>query len=164
MKQGEALERLIASLERTLADKQNVTVESPKRLTDKITGKLREHDVILAVNQGHHVFLIAIECRDLSRPITVNQVEGFWKKCQDTGVGQGVIVSAAGFYNTAKTKADHLGIRCLDLEEVESFDWLLAPGINVVTKRLLRTDWTFVPEQDGVVEKVTLKSLIKTAT
>lgn len=153
MKQGRALEKLVASLEKALADAKNVSVESPMRLPDRTTGSLREHDVILTINQGHHSILIAIECRDRSRPITVNQVEGFWAKCQDTGIGQGIIVSATGFYNTARKKAKHLGIRCIGIEEVDSFNWLLAPGIHAVTRRLLRNDWMFFPEVDGIVER-----------
>jgi hypothetical protein len=43
-------------------------------------------------------------------------------------------------------------LRCLDLEEAEDFDWLLAPGIHAVTRRLIRNDWTFFPTQEGVVE------------
>mgnify|MGYP001408041090 CR=1 FL=1 len=152
MKQGKALEQLVASLEKALSVEQSVLIKSPKRMPDKTTGRLREHDVVLTINQAHHTFLIAIECRDLSRPVTVNQVEGFWAKCQHTGVGQGVMVSASGFYNSARTKADHLGIRCLDLEEAKSFNWLLAPGIQATTRRLLRNDWTFFPEKEGVVE------------
>lgn len=161
MNQGKALERLILSIEKTLADNPNVLVESPKRLPDRTTGKLREHDVVLIVTEGHHSFLIAIECRDLSRPITINQVESFWAKCHDTGIGQGIIVSSSGFYNTARTKADHLGVRCLDIEEAESFNWLLAPGIHAITKRLLSNDWTFFPESDGIVEKVNFEVVDK---
>lgn len=152
MRQGKALEELVASLEKALSVEHGVAVESPKRMKDKTTGKLREHDVVLAIEQAHHTFLIALECRDLSRPVTVNQVEGFWAKCQHTGIDQGVIVSASGFYNSARTKADHLGIRCLDLEEAKVFNWLLAPGIQATTKRLLRNDWTFFPEKEGIVE------------
>jgi len=152
-KQGKALENLIVSLEKALAENPNVTVHSPMRLPDRTTGKLREHDVVLELKEGHHSVLIAIECRDRSRPIGVPQVEGFGAKCQDTGINQGVIVSTTGFYNTARTKADHIGIRCLDIEEVESFDWLLAPGIHSITRQLLSNDWTFYPVEDGVVER-----------
>ncbi len=125
---GRALEQLIACIEKALADTKNILVESPKRVPDRITGKLREHDLVLTVTQQHHSLLIAIECRDRSRPMTVEQVESFFAKCQDTGIHQGILVSTSGFYNTAREKADHLGIRCLDLEEVDQFDWLLAPG------------------------------------
>ena len=85
MRQGKSLEALVEQLERSLAKSENVSVSAPKKLRDRITGRLREHDVVLTVNQGHHEILIAIECRDRSRPITVNQVEGFWAKCHDTG-------------------------------------------------------------------------------
>ncbi|WP_341328427.1 restriction endonuclease [Methylotuvimicrobium sp. KM2] len=156
-KTGKSLEKLVSSLEKALGDSGNVVVESPKRLTDKITGKLREHDVVLTINQAHHQVIVAIECRDRSRPITVNQVEGFWKKCQDTGVDHGVIVSSMGFYNTARQKSDFLGIRCLDIEEVESFDWMLAQGMHSLTKRLLHHDWVFYPKKEGIADKTNME-------
>lgn len=150
-KKGKALESLVSSLEKALAENPNVIVHSPMRLPDRTTGKLREHDVVLELKEGHHSLLIAIECRDRSRPIGVPQVEAFWAKCQDTGISQGVIVSTTGFYNTSRTKADHLGIRCLDIEEVENFEWLLAPGIYATTTHLLSNDWAFFPVEDGVI-------------
>ncbi len=150
---GKSLEQLIYSLERALGHDDNVSVESPKRVPDKITGKKREHDVLITIKQGHHQVQVAIECRDRSRPITVNQIEGFWKKCQDTGIDKGVLVSTMGFYNTARKKADFLDIRCLDVEEVDSFDWMLAPGVHSIIKKLLHHEWTFYPELDGIAEK-----------
>ncbi|MCA9501247.1 MAG: hypothetical protein KC588_18800 [Nitrospira sp.] len=87
-KKGTSLEQLIRSLERALSPKKDIKIESPKRFPDKTTGKLREHDVVLTVEHGHHPLIIAIECRDRSRPITVDQVEGFWAKCQHTGINQ----------------------------------------------------------------------------
>ena len=158
---GKSLERLVASIEKALGRETNVKVESPKRLPDRTTRKLREHDVVLTIKQGHHLLTIAIECRDRSRPITVNQVEGFWAKCQDTGIDQGIIVSSMGFYNTARKKADHLGIRCLDIEEVESFNWLLAHGIHFITPKLIDQNWMFIPEEDGIVKNENMEILIR---
>jgi len=156
-KTGKSLEKLIASLEKALCGADNVVVESPKRLKDKITGKMREHDVVLTISQSHHQVIVAIECRDRTRPITVNQVESFWKKCQDTGVDHGVVVSSMGFYNTARQKADFLGIRCLDIEEVESFDWILTHGIHILRKRLLHHEWIFYPEKEKIANKTTME-------
>jgi predicted helicase len=156
---GKTLEKLIASLEKVLANRGDIVIEAPKRMPDRTTGSLREHDVVLTTTHGHHSFTIAIECRDHSRPITVNQVEGFWAKCQDTRIDQGIIVSSAGFYNTARKKAEHLGIRCLDIEEVESFDWLLAPGIRSITKKIVDIDWTFHPETTGIVDSSNFEML-----
>ena len=80
MKKGRSLEKLVAYLERHLSANDLVTVESPKRLRDKSTGRLREHDVVLTLESGHHTMLVAIECRDRSRPVGVPQLEGFAKK------------------------------------------------------------------------------------
>ncbi len=154
---GKLLEQLVCNLEKVLAQNENVLVESPKRVPDKITGKKREHDVVLTIDQGHHQMMVAIECRDRSRPITVNQVEGFSKKCEHTGVDKGVIVSSMGFYNTAKEKADFLGIRCLDIEEVESFDWMLAPAIHSFTRKVLHQEWMFFPEKENVASKTNME-------
>lgn len=152
-KPGKALERLVANLEQALAKNPNVTIHLSKRLRDRTTGKLRQHDVVLELKEGHHSVLIAIECKDRSRPIGVPQVEGFGAKCLDTGINQGIIVSTKGFCKTARTKAAHQGIRCLDIEEIENFDWLLAPGIHTTTTHLLSHDWEFYPVKDGVVER-----------
>jgi len=148
MKKGKALEKLIESLERAMADKEYVIVESPKKLPDKRTGRLREHDVVLTVKQAHHQMFIAIECRDRSRPITVPQVEGFYQKCLDTSIDQGIIVSSSGFYRTAREKAEILGIRCLDLEKATSLEWLLAPGLTIFSKTIKHTNWTLIPGED----------------
>lgn len=163
-KQGKSLEQLVASIERVLADQTTVEIESPKRLRDRTNGELREHDVVLKIKQGHHIVLVAIECRDRSRPIGAPEVEAFSAKCQDTGINQGIMVSPSGFYNSARRKADHLGIRCIDLEEAGSFDWLLASGVQSVMKKLLTHDWKFFPEKEGLVTRATMEVLASDGT
>ena len=151
-KRGEPLERLVATLEKALVDDKSTSIESPKRLRDRTTGQLREHDVILTIRREHHEFKVAIECRDRSRPVTVNQVEAFEAKCRDTGINQGIIVSTSGFHDTARSKADHLKIRCLDIEEAVQFDWLPTPVLNFLHRSLLSATWTFFPEDESVIE------------
>lgn len=148
MKPGKSLEKLVENLEKVLAGKGNLTIESPKRLVDKTTGRLREFDVLLTIKQQHHEVLIGFECRDRSRPITVNQVEGFWKKCQDTGIAQGIMVSSNGFCATATMKAEHLGIRCLNVEEVSSFNWLLTKGMVVYKRNIKHIHYTYNPAEN----------------
>ncbi len=152
VKKGKSLEKLVAHLEKALAGAEDVKIESPKKLIDKITGKLREHDVVITLVRHHHELYIAIECRDRSRPITVNDVEGFFTKCQHTGIAQGIIVSAKGFYKSAREKANWLGIKCLDLEQATSFDWLLAEGIHLFNREIRHTAWTLIPVQE-IIEK-----------
>lgn len=59
MRKGRYLEKLVAYLERHFAANDSVAVESPKRLRDKSTGQLREHDVVLTITSGHHTVLVA---------------------------------------------------------------------------------------------------------
>lgn len=130
MKKGRSLELLVEKLERQLASDENVLIESPKKIRDIQTGKLREHDVVLTYNQAHHELLVAIECKDRSRPVGVPDIEAFSNKCRYTNINQGIVVSSSGFAKTALEKADSMGIRCLELKEVESVSFLL-PGATV---------------------------------
>jgi len=159
VKDGKALEQLVGIIEKAIAGNDNVTVEIDRKLADKITGEQRQFDVALTVRHQHHTVVIAIECRDKARPVGVADVEAFHTKCQHTGVNQGVIVSTSGFANTARTKADLLGIRCLDIEEVASFNWMLAEGMHVIEKKLLHHSWKFFPEKAGLVDDSNMELL-----
>jgi Restriction endonuclease len=145
-KTGKPLEELVASIERALAHNQNVQVQSPAFLIDKVTGENREHDVLLTITGSHHSAMIGIECRDRSRKVTVNDVEGFWSKCQDTGIDHGIMVSPKGFSKSALGKAKHRGVRCLQLTEAKSFNWLLAGDCKSRHRNVLHTTWTFFPD------------------
>ena len=81
-------------------------------------------------------------------------------KCQDTGVDKGIIVSSKGFYNTTKIKAEKLGIKCLLLEKVASFDWLLPSGATVLKQDLKHVDWTIIPETEQAQEEQKKFSLV----
>jgi hypothetical protein len=156
---GKPLEILIASIERVLGHNGNVSVQAPANVPDRITGESREHDVLITITASHHKSFIAIECRDRSRKITVNDIEGFWSKCQDTGIDQGVLVSPKGFTKSAIIKATHRSIRCLTLTEATSFNWLLASGMTIQTRRVKHTNWTFFPEVDLVPPPATFTIL-----
>jgi hypothetical protein len=144
---GRALEQLTATLERVLGTGTSAHIESPAHLTDRVTGERREHDVLLRIKTSHHETLIAIECRDRSRKITVNDVEGFYMKCRDTGVDQGVVVSSKGFSRTALFKAKVRNIRTLLLNDARSFPWLGTAGITGLTRRINHISCMFEPEQ-----------------
>lgn len=129
MKPGENLQRFVRALEKVTNNAPNIKVESPKRMRDKDTGRLREHDVVLTFSLSHHNLVMALECRDRSRKIGAPDVEAFKKKCDRTGVHRAMMVSASGFTSTALKKAEAMDIGCLALEEVDRFDWCLAPGV-----------------------------------
>jgi hypothetical protein len=137
MKPGENLQRLVRALEQAINNAPNITVESPKRLPDKDTGKPREHDVVLTFSFSHHSMVLALECRDRSRKVGVPDVEAFRKKCDRTGVHRAIIVSATGFAKTALRKAEAMEIGCLGLEEVPRYNWCRAPAIEYYVRDLL---------------------------
>jgi len=149
MKPGRSLEKLVTYLERHFADSDTVLVESPKRLPDKTTGKLREHDVVLTVTSGHHNILVAVECRDRSRPVGVPQIEAFAKKCSETLVDKGVIVSPCGFTSTAMPKSKALGIRCLSLDQVDSLPWMFRDfKFQKFHTSYKHVNFTIIPEEN----------------
>ncbi|MCK1345929.1 restriction endonuclease [Bradyrhizobium sp. CW11] len=135
-KTGRDLQRLIRAIEAARAAGQPIEIESPKRIRDKITGKLREHDVVLTITHEHHAIVVALECRDRSRPIGVDAVEAFRSKCDDTGIHSGVMVSSRGFTSTAKIKAAVYNIRCLSLDQVDGFDWCLPTAVTVLRREI----------------------------
>lgn len=137
-RQGEDFHRLVELLEKSISDQESVTIESPKYLPDKITGELREHDIVLTYDFPLQQLVVAIECRDRSRKITVGQVEEFYTKCRDTGVDKGIIVASGGFAGTARAKAAHYGIDCLTLTQVARIDWCSQSEI-VIRQRVPRS-------------------------
>lgn len=128
---GQWLHRLVEVIERALGADEKIKIESPKRLASKVTGELREHDIIITVSGSHHTVLIALECKDWSRPVGEPEVEAFRSKCEHTGVGQGIIVSPQGFSEGGMKLAQHYGIRCLTLEQAEQFNWLGTSELGV---------------------------------
>lgn len=156
---GKALERLVALIESALGT-DGVKVETRKRLPDRITGNLREHDVLVTITRRHHELRVAIECKDTSRPVTVQTVEAFHQKCRDTGIDQGAIVATSGFAGSAREKAAHYNIRCLDILSAESFSWMLGTTFTFLTRRLDAHSWKFFPEVEGIATKENMEILL----
>jgi hypothetical protein len=141
-RRGRTFEELTALLEQALRTHPDVRVESPARVTDMVTGQSREIDVLLTIPLAHHTIRIALECRERSRPVGVPEVEAFLSKIQDTGINQGVIVSATGFASTARTKAEKHHIRCLSLNQVSSLEWLNTDHVAVLQRYVHNNDWS----------------------
>lgn len=155
-KPGESLQRLVEAIERSVQSPSNVIIESPKRMRDKDTGRLREHDVVLTIRGAHHTLLVAIECRDRSRKVGVPAIEAFSKKCERTGVNMAVVVSSSGFTTTAVQKAKSLNIRCMSLEEAAQVDWCLMSNLRSRTRHLLRVNLEIIPEDERLFGEIEL--------
>lgn len=124
MKNGRALELLVAHLERISSQSKGVIVESPLFLKDKTNDQKREFDVGLIVSWSHHKLTTVIECKDWSQVVGSPEIEAFATKCSDCLVNDKVFISPSGFTEPALKKAEFYGIRCIHLNEVSSFPWL----------------------------------------
>lgn len=133
---GIPFQAFVARLEGIISKTEGVTVESSKRLIDKDTGRLREHDVVITRRDAHHVITTAIECKDTGRKVGVPVIEAFWKKCERTGINHRLIVSAKGFTTTARKKAEALDVICMELSEASSFEWLAMDGFVRIDHKL----------------------------
>lgn len=136
---GQALQKLVETIERVVNARPEIRIESPKRLRDKDTGRWREHDVVLTFKFEHHEMVTALECKDRSRKIGVPDVEAFRAKCLRTGIDRGIMVSSLGFTKSAIEKANAQNIGCLTLSEAPGFDWCMMPGVECHTANLQHT-------------------------
>jgi hypothetical protein len=93
--------------------------------------------VLVTIRQPHRKLTVALECRDRSRRVTIDQVESFVTKVRHTGVSRGVIVSRLGFGGPALEKARHYGIDCLTLQEAERVDWMALRSMPVISREFL---------------------------
>ena len=139
-KPGQRFQEFVAILERAFGHADGVTIHSPYKLRDKDTGRLREHDVVIVRKTHHGETLTAVECKDRGRPVGVDFVEQFSKKNEKTGIHHGIIVSATGFAETAKTKAKALNITCMTLAEAESHPWVGTSFIVSSSRNFLHLD------------------------
>lgn len=121
---GQRFHNFIATLERMFANQDRATVAFSLRLPNKDTGRLRERDVVITRRTHHGPNLTALECRDQRRKVGIPQIEAFAKKCEKTGIHQGVVVAVNGFASTARTKAKALNMTCMELVEAEAFEWI----------------------------------------
>ncbi len=118
---GRRFERVVESIERLLDP--SVPVEFDAKLPDRTTGDLRQFDILVRVPATHGPLLVAVECKDWSRPIDVAEIDAFVTKCGDCGISKAVIVSSNGFSEAARGKARFNKIDALVLEETGHVNW-----------------------------------------
>jgi hypothetical protein len=148
-KDGKLFESLVAIIEQAKSTSPNLSFETHKRISDRITGESREIDILITITAEHHKVFIAIECRDHRRPITINQVEGFITKCSHTGINKGIFVSSTGFTKSALKKANFYGIDSLTLKEISNVSWLVEPKIRLCQRRIVEVNFIFIHENIG---------------
>lgn len=136
---GRELERVVSAIERAFSATP-MTVTSPEFVIGRHSGTRREVDVSLRGQVGSASIFVMVECRDRSRPATVQWIDEVAAKASDVGASKAVVVSAAGFASTARGYAHKLGIETRTLTELESegsLEWLAhVQNITVEYKRV----------------------------
>lgn len=107
-RKSERFEKLVARIQAGLSPAAQV--KHNERIKGRKSGSLRQVDVTVRQQVGQFPLLIAIECKDLSRPADVKHVEAFGGLLDDIGAHKGSMVSARGFSATAKKRAAEAGI------------------------------------------------------
>ena len=138
MKKGRDLETLVEIFETNISFSENRTVMSPYLMRDAVTGQQREFDVMVTVKSGHLELKTAFECKDWKRSVDVQEVEGFYTKCKNNRIHQGVLVSSNGFTEPAIKMADHFGFKCLTLSGVGEIKNLLAEGVTLLKREIVK--------------------------
>ena len=117
-------EEIAAALKRALDPRQEVRIITHARVTDAVTGRPRDIDVLLETVVAGTTVRLAIECRRRKRAIDKPQIEAFVTKLEDCKIEKGVFVSSSGFAQEALAAAAHHNIVCCHLTEVAQLPWL----------------------------------------
>lgn len=107
-KKWRKFEKLVAGIH--LPGEAGTKVKFDDTIADKRTGRPRQIDVSVSSNQSFYSHLVIIECKDKTRKVTVEWIEGFRSKIEDVGAQKGVMVSPTGFTEGAVQKAKSYGI------------------------------------------------------
>lgn len=118
-KKGAALEQLVALIQETLKDRQDVAIETNVKVCD-ITSVNREIDVLVTTYVQELPYVIAFECKDYSKKaVDIQVVDAFGGKCKYLPqIHRKVLVSTSGYTANAKARAKQEGIELCTLKDI----------------------------------------------
>lgn len=151
-------QKLVYEIERQLAP-LGAIVEESAMLPERVTGELREVDILVSLDEGHHCVRIGIECQDRSRPATKQWVEAIAKKHEELGINKTVLISSSGFYASARRRAESLFISVLDITGIDKADWPtevlrnLKVPVRDRSSEVIKIGWGFLELGPGQTRK-----------
>lgn len=151
-------QKLVYEIERQLAP-LGAIVEESAMLPERVTGELREVDILVSLDEGHHRVRIGIECQDRSRPATKQWVEAIAKKHEELGINKTVLISSSGFYAAARRRAESLFISVLDITGIDKADWPtevlrnLKVPVRDRSSEVIKIGWGFLELGPGQTRK-----------
>jgi|SRR6185503_18176400 len=157
-------QKLVYEVERQLAP-LGAVVEESAMLPERLSGELREVDILISLDEGPHQVQIGIECQDRSRPATKQWVESIAKKHEELGINKTVLVSSSGFYSSARRRAVSLFMSVVDIAYIDKADWPsevlrnLKVPVRDRTSEIIKVGWGFLELGPGQTQK-TVSNLI----
>ncbi len=125
-KNGKALEQLVRLIQEALKEQQNTTIISNQKIKAS-NGVLREIDVLVRSEINGMEIVIAIECKDYSRPVGVEKMDSFKAKCDSiSSINKKIFVSTSGYTVGAIKNAELYGIATYTVSELDKesiFTW-----------------------------------------
>ncbi len=123
-------QELIHAIQLQLADGAQVT--ESKELTNRVTGRKREVDILVEAEVGGHTMTIGIECKagesKSSRPVDVEWVERMIQKHAHLPIHKTVLVAESGFTPQAIELATWSRVDVLTLGDAMATDWTTVVG------------------------------------
>lgn len=117
-------------------------VQHNVRILGRISGKLRQIDVLVTARVGPHEIVIVIECKSYRRPIDVGVVDALVGKLQDVGADRGVL-----FANRIPTEAARQRMENATQPRLDGYVLQLEPRLSE------RDAWEILDEQDWLDEE-----------
>jgi hypothetical protein len=118
-KDGKPLEKVVRLIHETLKDRPNTLIYSNHKI-ENTGGRKREFDVFIETSINDIQIKIAVECKEYSKPISVEKIEAFKAKCDRVPtINKKIFVSKSGYQTDSINAAREFGIDLYDIKDIE---------------------------------------------
>ncbi|MCU0437767.1 MAG: restriction endonuclease [Raineya sp.] len=132
---GKQLEKVIRLIQETLKDKQDTRIYSNHKLENS-SGTKREFDILIETTVNDIIIRIVIECKDFSKPVSVEKIEAFKAKCDRIpSINKKIFVSKNGYQSDAIKAAKDFGIELYELKDITNENILEWMNISIIGMR-----------------------------
>lgn len=139
---GKKYEHFVANLQRAIikaeliTTQRNIEVELNKKIKDNC-GIEREFDIYWEYELGGITNKTIIECKDYSKPVSVDKIDALIGKTRDIPDLKAVFATKKGYQSGAKKKAEQNKIDLLVVREQKDSDWFDESEKPVIKKLFL---------------------------
>jgi hypothetical protein len=125
------VENVVAAIESSLASVPGTKVVRNALVPTRIGGQPRQVDVYIEIPTGPRSLRVAIEVRDKTRVLSIEQVEQLCSKLRGLDIDSGCIVTTVGVSKTALAHAEAMGIEIKTVAQVAMPEWWSAADLHV---------------------------------